>query len=229
MDRLDRLEEILGCKFNNKDLYLQALTHSSYANEIGQPRVDNERLEFLGDAVLDMVVSNILFNSEIDKAEGVLTKLRASVVCEKSLARVSRDMGLNELIRLGKGEEQNGGRYRDSLIADCVEAIIGATYIDLGYTAAFGLVERMFATEIKEAEDGNLLRDYKTDLQELLQSRGPCDIEYVEVKEEGPDHDKSFTFSVKLNGEVIGTGSGKSKKAAQIKAAEAALRGINGI
>ncbi len=224
---LSKLEEILGYKFKNKDLLLQAVTHSSYANEVlGDAAKDNERLEFLGDAVLDMVVSNILFKSEYDKAEGVLTKLRASIVCERSLAKISRALGFNNYILLGRGEEQNGGRLRDSIAADCVEAILGAVYIDSGFNATSKVVRNLFKDAISDAEAGKLPRDSKTVLQEKLQSIGPCKIEYVLLSEEGPDHDKSFKFAVCADGKQIGEGFGKSKKEAQANAAEVALKGL---
>ncbi|MDO5441057.1 MAG: ribonuclease III [Bacillota bacterium] len=227
MMQLDKLEEILGYKFNNKALLHQAITHSSYANEIADGSVkDSERLEFLGDAVLDMVVSNVLFNQEMDKAEGDLTKLRAQIVCEKSLAAISREKGFGDFILLGKGEEHNGGRKRDSILADSVESIIGAIYIDSGFTAAAGVVTSLFEKTIEEAMAGKMPRDSKTELQERLQAHGPCTIEYKLESEDGPDHDKCFTFSVNVNGKQIGIGKGKSKKAAQASAAEAALKGL---
>lgn len=227
MTDLNRLEEILGYQFKNKNLLLQALTHSSYANEVyGDAARDNERLEFLGDAVLDMVVSNILFKSEKDKAEGVLTKLRASIVCERSLAKISKAQGFNEFLLLGKGEEQGGGRVRDSIVADGVEAIIGAIYIDSGFSAASEFVTRLFNDAIKDAEAGKLPRDSKTELQEKLQASGNCQIEYILLSEEGPDHDKRFEFAVIANGKQIGKGQGRSKKEAQANAAEAALKGL---
>lgn len=227
MEDLSKLEEILGYKFNNIAMLNQALTHSSFANEIGMAHIDNERLEFLGDAVLDMVISIILFSCESDKEEGDLTKLRASIVCEKALAKISKETTMNQFLMLGKGEEQNGGRERDSIIADAVESVIGAIYLDGGFSAASKVIATIFDSEIKDALLGNTPKDTKTELQEILQAKGPCEIKYDLVKEEGPDHDKSFTFSVSANGKKIGEGSGKSKKEAQAKAAEAALRGLN--
>ena len=227
MTDLLKLEEILGYKFKNKNLLLQAVTHSSYANEVlGDAAKDNERLEFLGDAVLDMVISNVLFKSEYDKAEGELTKLRASIVCERSLAEISKARGFNDFLLLGKGEEQNGGRLRDSIIADCVEAIIGAIYTDSGFNAASTVVLKLFEDAINNAEAGKLPRDSKTELQEKLQSVGQHKIEYVLLSEEGPDHDKVFKFAVCVDGKQIGEGKGKSKKEAQTNAAEAALKGL---
>ena len=227
MNDLTKLEEILGYKFVVGEVLVRALTHSSYANENHDTHHDNERLEFLGDAVLDMVVSNILFSTEIDKAEGDLTKLRASVVCERSLAKISKQNGINNFILLGKGEEHCGGRSRDSIAADCLEAILGAIYVDGGYNAAYKVIKKLFEKEIKAAEAGKLPRDSKTELQELLQAVGPCEISYKLTNEVGPDHDKSFSYQVIANGKVIGEGIGKSKKEAQANAAEAALEVIN--
>ena len=227
MNDLLRLEEILGYNFKDRNLLNQALVHSSYANEVyGDALRDNERLEFLGDAVLDMVISQILYNSESHKEEGDLTKLRASIVCEKSLAEISRAHGLNNFLILGRGEELSGGRDRDSIIADGVEAIIGAIFIDSGIEAASDLIHRFFGGLIKQAKAGKLNRDSKTELQELMQQKGPCQIEYKLLAESGPDHDKTFTFAVYTDGIKLGEGSGKSKKLAQIAAAEVALKGL---
>ncbi len=224
---LSRLEEILGYKFNNKELLSQALIHSSYANEVyGDSLRDNERLEFLGDAVLDMVISKILYSSEHRKEEGDLTKLRASIVCEKSLAKISRRYGLNQFLVFGRGEQLGGGMERDSIIADGVEAIIGAVYDDGGFEQASELIKRFFAEAIAEAKAGKTARDSKTELQERLQTSGPCLIEYKEIREFGPDHDKSFVFAVYANGDKLGEGCGKSKKLAQAAAAEEALKGL---
>ncbi len=227
MLELSGLEKILGYQFKNKSLLVQAVTHSSYANEmLGDAARDNERMEFLGDAVLNMVISIILFQSESDKAEGELTKLRASIVCEKSLAKISKEYGFYKYLLLGRGEEHSGGRNRDSIIADCVEAIIAAIYIDSGFNAASEVIKRLFKEAIDDAEAGKLPRDSKTVLQEKLQAVGPCAIEYKLLSEEGPDHDKSFRFSVCVDGKQIGEGQGKSKKEAQTNAAEAALKGL---
>jgi len=209
MNDLSRLEEILGYNFKNKELLNQALMHSSYANEVyGDALKDNERLEFLGDAVLDMVISQILYSSESHKEEGDLTKLRASIVCEKSLAAISREHCLKDFLILGKGEESTGGRDRDSIIADGVEAIIGAMYLDSGLEAVIKLINNFFAEAINEAKAGKLNRDSKTELQELMQKDGPCQIEYILLDESGPDHDKLFTFAVFADGKKLGEGSG---------------------
>ena len=223
MQKLEALEEIIGYSFKNKELLNRALTHSSFANE-EDPGYDNERLEFLGDAVLDMVISNKLFKELKDSREGDLTKLRAAVVCEKSLAKISKDKGINNYLRLGHGEEQSGGRTRNSIVADGMEAIIGAVYVDSGFSAASAVVERLFEEALQDAKEGRFIQDSKTKLQEKLQKNGPCSIEYRLVREEGPDHAKLFTMAVYVNGKEEGTGTGKSKKEAQMAAAEAALK-----
>ena len=223
MQNLESLEEIIGYSFKNKELLVKALTHSSFANE-EEPGSDNERLEFLGDAVLDMVISNMLFEELKDSREGDLTKLRAAIVCEKSLARISKDKGINNYLRLGHGEEQSGGRTRNSIVADGMEAIIGAVYVDSGFTAASKMIESLFEEAIKDAKEGKVIQDSKTKLQEKLQKNGPCSIEYRLIKEEGPDHAKLFTMAVCVNGREEGIGMGKSKKEAQMAAAEAALK-----
>ncbi len=224
---LSGLEEILGYEFNNRKLLETAVTHSSFAHESGLgAAADNERLEFLGDAVLGMVVSNILYENMGKSPEGDLTRLRAAIVCERSLAKISKDYGLNEYLLLGKGEEQSGGRERASIIADGVEAIIGASYLDSGFAAATKIVEKLFKDAIADAEAGKFPQDSKTKLQEQLQKNGPIQIEYRLIKEEGPDHAKLFTMAVYANGKELGTGQGKSKREAQMAAAEAALRGL---
>ncbi len=223
MQNLESLEELIGYSFKNKELLVKALTHSSFANE-EEPGGDNERLEFLGDAVLDMVISNMLFKELKERREGDLTKLRAAIVCEKSLAKISKDKGINNYLRLGHGEEQSGGRTRNSIVADGMEAIIGAVYVDSGFTAAAKMIESLFEEAIKDAKEGKVIQDSKTKLQEKLQKNGPCSIEYKLIKEEGPDHAKVFTMAVCVNGKEEGIGTGKSKKEAQMAAAEAALK-----
>ena len=220
------IEKILGYEFKNKELLVTAMTHSSYAHEKNLPKTaDNERLEFLGDAVLGMVVSKILYDSLGESPEGDLTRLRASVVCERSLAKISLKSGLNNFLLLGKGEEQSGGRERAGIIADFIEALIGAVYLDSGFEEASALIGRLFASAIEDAKRGRTLRDSKTMLQEKLQQHGPVQIEYRLIKEEGPDHAKLFTVAVYAKGQELGCGTGRSKREAQMAAAEAALRG----
>ena len=222
----EKLEKILSCKFNNKDLYLQAFTHSSYANEeYGDTSKSNERLEFLGDAVLDLIASDIFFAMDTSGMEGDLTKLRAFVVCEKALAEINRKYKFTEFLMLGHGEEMAGGRNRDSIAADCVEAIIGALYLDLGYAKTFEIIKPLLMDSVNKALEGNFYRDAKTVLQEKLQA-DKVQIEYRMLSEQGPAHDKTFVFAVYADKKKIGVGTGKSKKEAQTKAAEAALKGL---
>ena len=198
-----------------------AVTHSSYANEMKDPTPYNERQEFLGDAVLSIVVSDYLFkNSSL--AEGDLTKLRASLVCEKSLFIFANRIGLGDFIRLGKGEENTGGRERPSIVSDAFEATLAAIYLDGGYEEAKRFVLR-FMPEHMDLNRVSILSDYKTALQEIIQKNREEKIEYVLTGESGPDHNKSFTVEVHLNSNVIGTGTGHSKKQAEQLAAREAL------
>ena len=222
-DRLNRLYEKLGYEFRDTDRIVTALTHSSYANEKKGDIPFNERLEFLGDSVLGLTVSDYLFRTYPKLPEGILTKLRAGVVSEVSLAQVARRLGLGEYLRLGKGEENTGGRERESILADAVESVIGAMYMDsdLETTKAFVLKQLIPSIEILIAGKGH--KDYKTDLQELLQSKSALEITYRIIKEEGPDHDKLFTAQVSHGDAVIGQGQGKNKKEAEQQAARNAL------
>ena len=217
----EKLQELLGYRFRNDTLLLQALTHSSYANErVIRSTGDYERLEFLGDAVLELCTSEFLYEGYPDKREGWLTRRRASLVNEKALAYCARKLSLQEYIRFGKGEISISGRKRDSIVADVSEAIIGAIYLDGGFDAARDFVRRFALSDIEERD---LIIDAKTTLQELVQGRFQKDISYRFVSEEGPEHDKTFTMEVLLDDEVMGTGSGHSKKDAE---QEAAYRGI---
>ena len=220
---IKELEKILQYEFRKPELLEKALTHSSYANDVtGSAFNGNERLEFLGDSILDAVVSVFLY-SNYEKAEGDMTKVRAAVVCEKSLAAVSRRFGLWEFLRLGRGEESTGGRTRDSIIADGVEAIIGAVYLDGGVDAAAKTVALLMKDNMEEALAGRLFDDYKTALQEAVQKNGPADIRYILISESGPDHAKVFECAVCVNGAEFGRGSGNSKKQAEQAAARAAV------
>ncbi len=217
------LEESISYTFKNRSLVKQALTHSSYANEHrGQGIPDNERLEFLGDAVLETVSSEYLYNKFPDKPEGELSKIRASMVCEPTLAKCAVDFDLGNYLRLGKGEEALGGRQRDSILSDTIEALIGAVYLDGGFEAAKELILRKILTHIGEED---LFVDSKTKLQEIVQEQRKKP-EYELINEEGPDHNKTFTVSVSVDGNVLGTGIGRTKKAAQQKAADEALRNL---
>lgn len=217
------LEKNIGYTFKDKSLLRLALTHSSYANETGNPMNCNERLEFLGDSVLSLIVSDYIFKNFKNRPEGELTKLRASLVCEKSLCAFSRQLGVGEHMFLGKGESLNGGRERDSILADAFEAILAAIYLDSGMEQARKHVLRFVCDELKNTDD-EVFKDYKTTLQEVIQRNREEHLSYILVDESGPDHDKLFTMEVHLNSNVIGKGSGKSKKQAEQMAARQALR-----
>lgn len=218
------LQGVINYTFKKEKLLYTALTHSSYANEItGDPTNGNERLEFLGDAILDAVVSDFLFARFPEKEEGELTKLRAQIVCEKSLGHVGKSRGLNAFIRLGKGEELGGGRERLSIIADALEALIGAVFIDGGFENAKNVVSLLFADVMEDVLSGHFAEDYKTSLQELLQRDGEKDLRYCVISEEGPDHAKTFTTAVSYDRVRIGIGRGTNKKEAEQDAARDAL------
>lgn len=225
---MQALEKKIGYTFKDKSLLSLALTHSSYANEKGDASACNERLEFLGDSVLSIIVSEYIFANFKNSLEGDLTKLRASLVCEKSLCAFSKELGIGEYILLGKGEEQNGGRNRSSILADAFEAVLAAIYLDAGMEQAKRHVLRFVTEELKHRDD-EVFKDYKTTLQEVIQRNREEQLSYVLVAESGPDHDKSFTVEVRLNSNVIGSGTGRSKKQAEQKAAKQALAlmGIN--
>ncbi len=215
------LEEKIGYSFADKALLKRALTHSSYAHERMTGNVgDYERLEFLGDAVLELVSSDYLFHQKEGMSEGKLTKLRAAMVCEPALAKCARDIELEQFILLGKGEENTGGRNRDSIISDVMEAVIGAIYLDGGIDRAREYISRFVLDYLKKE---NLIQDSKTVLQEMIQATGYDSFEYRLVGEKGPDHDKTFMSEAVLNGEVIGHGEGRTKKAAEQEAAREAI------
>jgi ribonuclease-3 len=201
------------------------LTHSSYSNEDKfYTKVNNERLEFLGDAVLSIVVSRFIFDKFPEYPEGELTKLRSQVVCEDTLSIVASNLNVGKFLLLGKGEESSGGRDRKSILADAVEAIIAAIYIDGGYKEAEIFVLENLSKYIQLAVKGQIISDYKSYLQEYYQSKNQvCKIRYIVTKEEGPDHEKMFHVNVLVNKVVVGTGSGKSKKIAEQDAAKSAL------
>jgi len=220
MDDLEVLEKNLGYSFRDRDLFLTALTHSSYAKELVDGTAYNERLEFLGDAFFDAVVGEEFFRRFTDRKEGFLSRMRAQVVCENSLARRAKAIDLGNYLRLGRGEEKTGGRSRPSILADAMEAIIGAIYLDGGFDEVRRVVLDIFGEEIDSASRGELHNeDHKTKLQELLQARGIRDIRYESIDESGPDHDKIFTAGLYVNGELCSEGRGKSKKEAQQQAA----------
>ena len=220
------LEERLGYHFRDRRLLENALTHSSYANEHHLGAVgSNERLEFLGDSVLGMVVADDLFHRYARLPEGELTRMRAQLVCETSLARVARELELGSALRLGKGEESCGGRERPSIIADAVEAVLAAVYLDSGSIREPRRIIRHFLLEHVD-EVRELVRDHKTRLQELVQRRSGQTLGYELIGEQGPDHAKLFTVRVLLNGESVGQGDGKTKKEAEQSAARNALEAL---
>ena len=222
---MQAIEEKIGYSFRSRALLVNALTHSSYANENrGRSCESNERLEFLGDSVLGMVVAEALYRRFPDLPEGRLTRMRAQLVCEESLHHVAGEIGLGAHIRLGKGEEHTGGRTRTSILADATEALIAAMYLDGGMDVARGFIERYILPEL----NGEYIPfgDAKTDLQELIQKKSGSTLSYELVGESGPDHDKTFTTRVLLNGESVGTGSGRTKKEAEQAAARAALAAL---
>ena len=218
------LEETIGYRFQNRRLLRLALTHSSHVNEHKKQDEEgsNERLEFLGDAILDFVAAEYLYRSFPDKEEGELSKLRASMVSEKPLAARARDLSLPDFLRLGHGEELTGGRQRDSIVSDAMEAVIGAVYLDGGFEAAKELVLRHVLSDLG-TED--LFRDKKTPLQEFFQDQKK-QVTYEVIEENGPDHDKLFKVAAMVDGDVIGVGVGRTKKAAAQDAAEAAMRAL---
>lgn len=221
MSEYKEFEEKIGYYFQNRKLLENALTHSSYANERHwKYERNNERLEFLGDAVLELVSSDFIFHERSSDMEGAMTKLRASLVCEQSLAASARELELGIYLRLGKGEAATGGRDRDSILSDAFEAVIGAIYLDSGLENAAGFIRRFVLSDI---EDKQLFYDSKTVLQEMIQNEGDNTLSYELISESGPDHAKVFEVSCNLDGRQIGTGQGKSKKAAEQKAAYQAI------
>lgn len=215
------LEKITGYTFENKKLLELALTHSSYSNDLKLGKLkNNERLEFLGDAVLELVSSECLFSEYQEKPEGELTRLRASIVCEPTLAMCARDIKLGDFLMLGRGEERTGGRERDSVTSDAFEALIGAIYLDGGFANAKEFVKKFV---LKDVENKHLFYDSKTILQEMIQKHYKERVEYVLIGESGPDHDKSFIVDAVFDGKVVGSGKGKTKKRAEQQAAYEAI------
>lgn len=218
---LNALEERIGYQFKNPSLLKQALTHSSFTNEQKINKAKNyERLEFLGDAVLELVSSEFLFKEHPDVPEGELTKMRASMVCEPALAFCAKDLELGKFLRLGKGEESTGGRERDSITSDAMEAVIGAIFLDGGMEHAKVFIDRFILSDL---EDKRLFYDSKTTLQELIQGKLKKEFHYELLDETGPEHDKTFVSEVFLEKESLGKGFGRTKKAAEQQAAYQAL------
>ena len=216
------LEKAIGYRFKDISLLQNALAHSSYANERWHNSLlSNERLEFLGDSILGMTVADHLYRNFPDRPEGELTRMRADMVCEKTLAAVANRIGLGQHLLLGHGEERFGGRNRDSILADAVESVIAACYLDGGFESAAAFIRSFILCDVPVKQLHNV--DYKTALQELVQRKKNQVLTYALVGESGPDHDKSFLVEVSLNGQVVGNGSGRSKKKAEQMAAQDAM------
>lgn len=216
-EKIESFEKKINYTFKNKNYLKQALIHSSYANERHMGKFsNNERLEFLGDAVLELSSSEFLFKENKEMHEGDLTRLRASMVCEPTLALCAREIQLGDYIMLGKGEDLTGGRERDSILSDALEAIIGAIYLDGGFTSAKEFVSRVI---LKDIESKKLFYDSKTILQEIVQGMPQKVLTYELISEEGPDHNKKFTVEARIGEETLSRGTGKTKKAAQQQAA----------
>jgi ribonuclease-3 len=226
---LSRLQKRLGYNFKDIGLLDAALTHSSYANEKSLPKDRyNERLEFLGDAVLEMITSEFLYK-EFDKhPEGALTKMRAALVREQALEYYAQQLGLGVFLQIGRGEEQSGGRKRASILADAFEAVVGAVYLDGGYVPARVFVEKYIKNRAPKLTGQSIAGDYKTVLQERIQAEGGKPADYRLVAQEGPDHDRTFRVNVYIDDRVYGEGTGKSKKEAEQNAAKKALEKLEG-
>ena len=220
MQKIKDFQNTIGYNFQSEGLLRQALTHSSYANEKHMKKLsDNERLEFLGDAVLELVSSDFLYKNYQKLPEGELTKLRASIVCEPTLALCAKELHLGEYLLLGKGEDQTGGRERKSILSDALEAVIGAIYLDGGFANAKEFIHKFILTDIEHKQ---LFYDSKTILQEVVQGEHES-LQYVMTEESGPDHNKSFTVEAHIDNVCLGVGSGHTKKAAEQEAAYRAL------
>jgi len=221
------LQQELEISFQDSNLLKQAFTHSSYVNEHRDEIFsDNERLEFLGDAVLELGVSQYLFRKHTQMAEGEMTKLRASIVCEASLVNFARDLNFGKYILLGKGEEQTGGRNRPALLADVFESFLGALYLDQGYEAAMTFLNKYVLPKISTGAFSHAM-DYKSQLQELVQQYKNYQIEYKIIEEKGPSHNKEFVAQVSIRDTITTTGAGRTKKEAEQRAAKNALDAFN--
>lgn len=229
LEKMYRLEKTIGYTFKNRDHLLLALTHSSYANEKKREKLSsNERIEFLGDAVLNIIISEYIYGSFTDLSEGDLTKTRASIVCESSLMKCADRIGLGSYLLLGRGEENTGGRTRTSILSDAFEALIGSIYIDGGLPEARRFIYTHMREVIGGSFAGETFIDYKTSLQEIVQKNGELRLQYEILEEKGPDHNKLFVAQVSLAEKVLGRGEGRSKKEAEQNAAKAALQSLPG-
>jgi ribonuclease-3 len=225
---LRRLQKNIDYRFHNTQLFTQALTHRSYLHQGKEEGEDNERLEFLGDSVIELAVSHILLIRFPHITEGGLSKTRAVLVKETTLASLARTVGLGETLLLGRGEEETGGREKDSILAGAIEALAAAVYLDGGYEEAFRVIEKLY-TPLLEGMKGELLDpDFKTRLQEYTQKHLNSTPDYIVTDEEGPDHDKTFEVVISVGGKTYGMGRGRSKKEAEQRAAEEALRSLQG-
>lgn len=225
---ISELEKQLNIEFKQKELLVQAFTHSSYVNEHRQEQFeDNERLEFLGDAVLELGVSQYLFNTYKQLPEGELTKLRAAIVCEPSLMNFAQELDFGKFLLLGKGEAQTGGRERPAILADVFESFLGALYLDQGYEKVIQFLEKHVFPKINTGAFSHGM-DYKSKLQEFVQQDKNQKVTYEVVEEKGPSHDREFLVHVSINGKTIGEGLGRSKKEAEQRAAKLALDQLNG-
>ena len=224
-EKLTVLEDRIGYRFADPDILFHALTHSSFANEMRlEKEKNNERLEFLGDAVLELITSETLYQEYPNLTEGDLTKLRASIVCEPTLSACARDLDLGKYLLLGKGEDISGGRNRDSILSDTFEAVIGAIYLDGGFTNAKEFIKAFILADIRNKE---LFFDSKTILQEIIQNNNSKQkLRYKLISEEGPDHNKTFKIAVLVGNEEIGCGTGRTKKAAEQEAAYQAIQSL---
>ena len=228
-DNLLLLQSKLKYIFNDINLLKMALTHKSYAYDLGKTDYDsyNERIEFLGDAILEHIISDLLFSIKPELVEGDMTKKRAAIVCEASLSRALKRIGGHDFIYLGRCEKNSNGKMKEAIVADAFEAILGAIYLDGGYDIARDICLELLDEEIKMVLSGETFnKDYKTQLQEILQKHGNVKIEYIIQKEEGPEHDKTFTIDLFFNDKKIGEGQGKSKKQAEQEAARYAIENM---
>lgn len=224
--QLDKLQIIMKVKLKNRNLLFRALTHSSYVNEVGSEIRDNERLEYLGDSVLGLVVNEYLFKNYEEYPEGNLAKIKSAVVSEATLSRVAKDMNLGSFIFMGKGEEQSGGRERISILANTLEAVIGAIYLDLGLKESRRFILSLLKKHIERIDGLTYLRDPKTTLQEYVQKKYKERPIYEVIEEKGPDHQKTFVIRLIINGKNITVGEGSSKRKAEMIAASEALKRI---
>jgi len=224
INNIPQLEHRIEYNFKDKEVVSTAITHSSYANERTNKKIEyNERIEFLGDSVLSLVISEYLYKTYPNLPEGELTVTRAKIVCENSLSKCAVDIGLGNYLMLGKGEELSGGRNKASVLSDAFESVIGAIYIDGGLDTARSFILKYMESVIKSCVEGKLFYDFKTQLQEIIQQTGEQHISYYVIEESGPDHNKAFVTEVRINDVISGQGKGRSKKESEQSAAKDAL------